>query len=151
MNFEGLSGPWKCRWTQRGRTELETLDLVFQDGQVLGFGSDPDGEFQYSGQSHPDGSVSLTKVYTSPLIQVPSSLTYIGAWDGRRIAGEWMDDMYPGRNHGPFRMWPGKQAEPSIEEAKEEPLKGSGSLEGELVRVLSRPTGTRNGTTSEEP
>ena len=150
MSFDDLSGPWKCRWTQRWRTELETLDLVFQGGQVLGFGSDPDGEFQYSGQIHADGLVSITKVYTNPLIRVPASLSYVGTWDGRRILGKWMDDAHPARNHGPFRMWPGKQDEPSLEETKKKPLEGTGSLEGELVQVPSRSIENPNGMTNKE-
>jgi hypothetical protein len=88
-----LSGPWTGVWRQGGSNQgKESLDLVFQDGQVLGFGDDKDGQFQFTGTFDGTGGVCLGKVYTRPIGLVPARMTYAGRWNGRRILGTWSDD-----------------------------------------------------------
>ncbi|GLH65989.1 hypothetical protein [Geothrix edaphica] len=116
-----LSGPWSGSWRQVSREEgRESLDLVFQQGQVLGFGTDNDGEFQYAGTYEQDGRVLLGKTYTRPNKGVPARMTYRGQWNGRRILGTWTDDRRPD-NAGPFRFWPGTGPDPgeALEEARD--------------------------------
>ena len=135
-----LSGPWTAVWHQGPEMGKELLDLVFQEGQVVGFGTDRDGEFQYAGSFTPTGTVQLGKVYTRPSRSVPARMTYIGQWNGRRIQGRWLDDR-SANNAGPFRMWPGHGPDPGeVLEAEAEP-----GLESELVAVqpLNNP-GQRN-------
>lgn len=128
-----LSGPWKAVWHQGLEMGKELLDLVFQEGQVIGFGTDRDGDFQYGGSFTPAGSVQLGKVYTRPLRDVPARMTYLGQWNGRRIQGRWADDRWAS-NAGPFRMWPGHSPDPGeVLEAEAEP-----SLKAELVAVQTQ-------------
>lgn len=125
-----LSGPWTAVWQQGPNQGKELLDLAFQESQVIGFGSDRDGEFQYSGSYTESGSVNLGKVYTRPLGSVPARMTYLGQWNGRRILGRWVDDRYA-TNAGPFKMWPGHGPDPGeVLETEAEP-----GLEAELVAV----------------
>ena len=125
-----LSGPWTAVWGQRRHPGKELLDLVFQESQVLGFGSDRDGEFQYAGTFSSTGQVNLGKVYTHPVGPVPAHMTYLGQWNGRRILGQWVDDS-DSFNAGPFRMWPGHGPDPGeVLESEAEP-----GLEAELVAV----------------
>ena len=125
-----LSGPWTALWQQGPNQDKELLDLIFHEGQVIGFGSDRDGDFQYSGTFHPTGTVQLGKVYTRPSGPVPARMTYHGQWDGRRILGRWVDDR-SATNAGPFRMWPGHGPEPGeVLETEAEP-----GLEAELIAV----------------
>ena len=122
-----LSGPWSGRWRQVYREEgRESLDLAFQHGQVLGFGSDNDGEFQYAGTYEEDGRVLLGKTYTRPNKGVPPRMTYRGQWNGRRIQGTWADDRWPD-NTGPFRFWPGTGPDPGevLKEALDPTLEAS--------------------------
>lgn len=131
-----LSGPWTAVWQQGPNQGKELLDLVFQEGQVIGFGSDRDGEFQYAGSFSSSGNVNLGKVYTRPLGPVPARMTYLGQWNGRRILGRWLDD-WDSTNAGPFRMWPGHGPDPGeVLETAAEP-----GLGAELVAVhpLNRP------------
>lgn len=72
-DFDSLSGIWRCRWVQYGRTALEELALQIQNGCVHGDGVDPDGMFAYTGSVHTDGTVSLTKVYIIQPDYQPSS------------------------------------------------------------------------------
>jgi hypothetical protein len=107
-----LSGPWTGVWRQGESNQgKESLDLVFQDGQVLGFGDDKDGQFQFTGTFDGTGGVCLGKVYTCPIGPVPARMTYAGFWNGRRILGTWSDDSCR-YNSGPFRMWPGNGPDP---------------------------------------
>jgi hypothetical protein len=107
-----LSGPWSARWRQAFTPEgRESLDLVFQSGQVQGFGLDGDGEFQYVGSYWDDGRVLLGKTYTRPNKPVPARMTYRGQRNGRRIQGTWTDDR-DATNAGPFRGWPGTGPDP---------------------------------------
>jgi hypothetical protein len=134
--LELLSGPWTAVWQQGSDQGEERLNLIFQESQVLGFGSDGDGEFQYTGTFSSTGTVNLGKVYTRPLGPVPARMTYLGQWNGRRILGRWVDDR-DSSNAGPFRMWPGHGPDPGeVLEAEAEP-----GLEAELVAVqpLSHP------------
>jgi hypothetical protein len=125
-----LSGPWTAVWQQGLNVGKELLDLVFQEGQVIGFGSDRDGEFQYAGMFTSTGAVQLGKVYTRPSGPVPARMTYLGQWNGRRILGRWVDDRNSG-NAGPFRMWPGHGPDPGeVLETSAEP-----GFEAELVAV----------------
>lgn len=126
-----LSGPWSGIWHQGAHNQgKESLDLVFNESQVIGFGSDCDGDFQYSGTFTPAGAVTLGKVYTRPLIIVPPRITYLGLWNGRRIVGTWTDDTSRS-NSGPFRMWPGSGPDPGeVLETEAEP-----GLKAELVTV----------------
>lgn len=109
--FDLLSGPWSGRWIQRGNQGRETLDLVFQSGNLMGYGTDRDGEFQLNGTYTPAGAAEFGKVYTRPVGPVPVRMTYRGQWNGRSIVGRWADDLAPG-NEGPFRMWPGRGPDP---------------------------------------
>lgn len=104
--FDLLSGPWSGRWIQGRSQGRETLDLVFQSGNLMGFGLDRDGAFQIHGTYTPSGSAEFGKVYTHPVRPVPARMTYRGQWDGRFLVGRWFDDCDPS-NEGPFRMWPG--------------------------------------------
>ncbi len=125
-----LSGPWTAVWQQGTEMGKELLDLVFQEGQVVGFGTDRDGEFQHAGSFTPTGTVKLGKVYTRPSRSVPARMTYLGQWNGRCILGRWVDDR-SSTNAGPFRMWPGHGPDPGeILGTEAEP-----SLEAELVAV----------------
>ena len=126
-----LNGPWTAVWHQgRNNVGKEVLDLLFQEGQVVGFGSDCDGDFQYAGWFTPSGTVQLGKVYTRPSRPVPARMTYLGQWNGRRILGRWVDDQCS-TNNGPFRMWPGHGPDPGeVLETAAEP-----GLEAELVAV----------------
>ena len=127
-----LSGPWSGRWRQIFREEgRESLDLVFQQGQVLGFGTDNDGEFQYAGTYEEDGRVLLGKTYTRPNRGVPPRITSRGQWNGRRIQGTWTDDRHPD-NAGPFRFWPGTGPDPG------EVLEAARDLGGDLKAVPDR-------------
>lgn len=130
-----LSGPWSGIWHQGKHNQgKESLDLVFQDGQVIGFGSDCDGDFQYAGAFMQSGGVTLGKTYTRPFIPVPARMTYVGQWNGRRILGTWADDIDPG-NSGPFRMWPGNGPDPGeVLETAADP-----GIEAELVTVAPSP------------
>ncbi|BDU68724.1 hypothetical protein GETHOR_08250 [Geothrix oryzae] len=113
-----LSGPWSGLWRQAFREQgRESLDLVFQNGQVMGFGIDNDGEFQYAG-TYEEGLIFLGKTYTRPNKGVPTRMTYRGQWNGRRILGTWSNDNWPD-NAGPFRFWPGIGPDPGevLEEA----------------------------------
>ena len=135
--MELLSGPWTAVWQQGPNQGKESLDLVFHDKQVIGVGSDRDGDFQYAGTFSPAGNVNLGKVYTRPLGPVPTRMTYLGQWNGRRILGRWIDD-WDTTNAGPFRMWPGHGPDPGeVLEIEAEP-----GLEVELVAVqtLQHPT-----------
>lgn len=136
-SLELLSGPWTAVWQQGPNQGKESLDLVFQDTQVIGFGSDRDGDFQYAGTFSPTGNVTLGKVYTRPSGPVPARITYLGQWNGRRILGRWLDD-WDSTNAGPFRMWPGHGPDPGeVLETEAEP-----GLEAELVAVqtMNHPT-----------
>lgn len=135
-----LSGPWSGRWRQIYREEgRESLDLVFQQGQVLGFGTDNDGEFQCAGTYENDGSVLFGKTYTRPNKGVPARMTYRGQWNGRRILGTWTDDRWPD-NTGPFRFWPGTGPDPG--EVLEEAL--DPAVEASLLPLLAtHPQGPR--------
>ena len=125
-----LSGPWTAVWQQGANQGKELLDLVFQEGQVIGFGSDRDGEFQYAGSYSSIGNVNLGKVYSRPVGPVPARMTYLGQWNGRRILGRWLDD-WDSTNAGPFRMWPGHGPDPGeVLETAAEP-----GIEAELVAV----------------
>lgn len=126
-----LSGPWTAVWKQGPKQGKESLDLVFQEGHVLGFGVDCDGEFQYSGTMAESGAVALGKAYTRPRIPVPARMSYVGQWNGRRILGTWTDDQNRW-NNGQFRMWPGNGPDPG--EVLE--TEASPDLEAELVPVL---------------
>jgi hypothetical protein len=107
-----LSGPWCGLWQQIYASDgHESLDLVFQSGQVLGFGTDEDGQFQYSGIYDAAGAVILGKTYTRAWHPVPARMTYRGQWNGRRIQGTWTDDS-SADNAGPFRLWPGTGPDP---------------------------------------
>ena len=131
-----LSGPWTAVWQQGANQGKELLDLIFQEGQVIGFGSDRDGEFQYAGSFTSTGTVNLGKVYTRSLGPVPARMTYLGQWNGRRILGRWVDDRNS-TNAGPFRMWPGHGPDPGeVLETGAEP-----GLEAELaaVQTLNKP------------
>ncbi len=120
--FDLLSGPWSGLWIQGHERGHESLDLVFQSGNLMGFGSDRDGAFQISGTYTPSGAVEFGKVYTQPTRPVPIRMTYRGEWNGRRLAGLGFDDAWPD-NAGPFRMWPGSGADPGevLEEEAEPP------------------------------
>lgn len=119
------SGPWSAIWHQGHNQGREALDLIFLNGEVMGFGSDRNGDFQYSGTYDGSGGIELGKVYTRVTRCVPARMTYTGQWNGRRILGRWMDDRSL-TDCGPFRMWPGhgpdpgevlmKEAEPGQEE-----------------------------------
>lgn len=127
--LDRLSGPWSGLWFQQQSQGRESLDLIFQDGHAMGFGTDRDGEFQYSGTYDADGGVVLGKVYTRPSRPVPARMTYRGRWNGRRIEGRWNDDRYPD-NAGPFRLWPGTGPDPG------EVLEAEADLEEERPLVL---------------
>ncbi len=129
-----LSGPWTALWQQRRKEGKEWLDLVFQEDHVLGFGTDPNGEFQYAGSFSSTGQVNLGKVYTHPLGPVPARMTYLGQWNGRRILGRWVDDS-DSFNAGPVRMWPGHGPDPGEVLETEAEL----DLEAELVSVQTHP------------
>ena len=142
-DFDSLSGIWRCRWVQYGRTALEELALQIQNGCVHGDGVDPDGMFAYTGFVHTDGTVSLAKVYIIPNIPVPPSLTYIGHWNGKLVTGEWIDDQDPNGNHGPFLMWPGQGDAPGLQaEASETPER---ALPNEVMVVRAIYPGARTG------
>ncbi len=129
-----LSGPWTALWKQGPDQGTELLDLAFQEGQVLGLGSDRDGTFQYTGTFTPAGQVELGKVYTTRVRMVPARMTYIGQWNGQHILGRWADDCND-LNAGPFRMWPGQGPDPGeVLETAAEP-----GLEAELVAVQALP------------
>ena len=125
-----LSGPWSAIWHQGHNHGREALDLIFQEGEVMGIGSDRDGDFQYSGAYDGSGGIELGKVYTRSTRCVPARMTYTGQWNGRRILGRWVDDRSL-TNCGPFRMWPGHGADPG-EALMEEAEPG---MEVELVLV----------------
>ncbi len=136
-----LSGPWTGVWRQGGSNQgKESLDLVFQDGQVLGFGDDKDGQFQFTGTYNGTGGVCLGKVYTRPIGLVPARMTYAGQWNGRRILGTWSDDSSK-YNAGPFRMWPGNGPDPGEVLEAEEDLPEA--IELELVLAAPRGRGNR--------
>jgi len=133
------SGHWSGSWRQDSREEgRESLDLVFQQGQVLGFGTDNDGDFQYAGTYEEDGCVLLGKTYTRPNKRVPARMTYRGQWNGRRILGTWTDDRWPD-NAGPFRFWPGTGPDPGevLEEALD--LEREAALQSVLTAPLKGP------------
>jgi len=114
------SGPWSAIWHQGQNQGREALDLIFHEGEVMGFGSDRDGDFQYSGTYDNSGGIDLGKVYTRANRSVPARMTYTGQWNGRRILGRWVDDRSL-TNCGPFRMWPGHGSDPGevlLEEAE---------------------------------
>lgn len=136
MSMDQLNGPWSGWWVQRGREGHEGMTLAFSGGGVSGDGSDEDGEFSISGHIYADGSASLTKVYTRPLITTPLSLAYLGHWDGKAIRGTWINESYAASN-GPFVMWPGDSDAPSLAEAREQPVAGRASSQQELVPVRS--------------
>lgn len=137
MMLDHLSGPWRCRWTQGLRTELEELFLTVAGGTVSGSGIDADGVFDYTGTIRDNGSVALTKTYSVAVIKVPPALTYLGRWDGRCIAGLWMDDQDPCHNRGPFRMWPGVGQGPGLSSERANDLEDK--AEAELVLVKRQP------------
>jgi hypothetical protein len=112
--FDLLSGPWSGRWIQGRSQGRETLDLVFQSGNLMGFGSDRDGAFQINGTYSSSGSAEFGKVYTQPVRPVPARMTYRGQWNGRCLVGRWTDDSDPS-NEGPFRLWPGAGPDPGEE------------------------------------
>jgi hypothetical protein len=119
--FDLLSGPWSGRWIQGPEHGDENLDLVFQSGNLMGFGSDRDGAFQISGIYSPSGAAEFGKVYTKPTRPVPARMTYRGLWNGRCLVGRWTDDGRPD-NAGPFRLWPGTGPDPDdILEAEADP------------------------------
>lgn len=136
MTLDHLSGPWRCRWTQHRRSATEDLALTIAGGKVSGSWDHLDGVFDYSGAIHEDGTATLTKVYSLPTIVVPPSLTYIGRWDGRCIAGRWIDDLDPSWNNGPFRMWPGEGPDPGLSSVRSKDLEGS--PEAELALCIVR-------------
>ncbi len=109
--FDLLSGPWSGLWIQGPERGHESLDLAFQSGNLLGFGSDRDGAFQINGIYTPSGAAEFGKVYTKPTRVVPAHMTYRGQWNGRCLVGRWTDDS-DSRNEGPFRMWPGTGPDP---------------------------------------
>jgi hypothetical protein len=119
--FDLLSGPWSGRWIQGPEHGDESLDLVFQSGNLMGFGSDRDGAFHISGIYSPSGAAEFGKVYTKPIRPVPARMTYRGLWNGRCLVGRWTDDGRP-HNAGPFRLWPGTGPDPGdILEAEADP------------------------------
>lgn len=145
MNLGLPSGPWRCRWVQGHRSEIESLSLTFTNGRVQGTGVDADGFFEYVGSVYADGSLSLTKTYAQPFIPVPPALSYIGRWDGRCASGQWIDDQDP-TNNGPFRMWPGHGPEPSLEAHRTKTFELSVSPDGrELVPVRTPKESSRGG------
>jgi len=75
-------GHWQGWWRQGMREGHEVLSLSAMGGQIQGTGRDEDGAFSLNGQIYADGSASLTKRYTLPLIPTPPSLAYLGksAW-----------------------------------------------------------------------
>lgn len=133
--FDLLSGSWSGLWIQGPERGHESLDLVFQSGNLMGFGSDRDGAFQISGTYIPTGVAEFGKVYTNPTRVVPARMTYRGQWNGRCLVGRWTDDSDPS-NEGPFRMWPGTGPDPGhvLEEAADLPN------ELELIPAAPLPT-----------
>jgi len=87
--------------------------MLIAAGRISGHGNDCDGAFSYTGVYGDDNSVTLTKIYTAPIIYVPASMTYRGVWNGHYVAGIWHDDRDPS-NRGPFELWP-KDEEMEIE------------------------------------
>lgn len=104
--LEIRSGEWRCRWTQEWHVGVEDLAMEFVDGKIAGLGTDPQGEFTYTGSYDLiSGTVVLSKSYTKATARVPQLLWYIGNWDGQIIAGRWTFGEGIGQS-GPFEMWP---------------------------------------------
>ncbi|BDU70260.1 hypothetical protein GETHOR_23610 [Geothrix oryzae] len=105
---EPRSGTWQGWWRHGLREGHEALSLTIASGRVRGAGQDQDGRFSLEGEVRPDGTATLTKRYTQPLVAVPSGLAYQGQWNGRVIRGTWADEASVcGR--GPFLLWPSSE------------------------------------------
>lgn len=114
MTRENLSraprgGTWFGWWRQGLREGHEAMSLTITGGLLQGSGQDQDGTFALDGQVYADGTASLIKRYTVPLIVTPPRLAYLGQWNGRVLRGTWVSETAP-HTHGPFLLWPSQEA-----------------------------------------
>ena len=96
------SGAWRgfYRYGAGDRHPMQ-LDLLFSRGILAGDGLDDIGSFLINGSyDQQSGSCRWTKTYIGA-----HDVVYVGARDGRDIAGSWQ----LGVAHGSFRIWPGTQ------------------------------------------
>lgn len=110
--LDGLSGPWRGLSTQAGLRISEAMQLLVENGTILGTGTDIDGQFVVKGRYTADGHVSIVRQYT--VTTEPSGdgvgipYDYEGVWDGMLIAGQWNQRDWA-FNGGPFEMWPERE------------------------------------------
>lgn len=108
------SGDWTGYYIQWGQRSRQDMFLSFTDGRVSGAGADPVAAFNVRGGYDPEsGRVWMTKSYPGA-----HQVHYLGARDGRGIAGRW---EISGTDTGTFRLWPVAygEGEAAVEEVEE--------------------------------
>lgn len=98
------SGMWRGFYVQWGTRGKQELSLTFFDGQIIGDGADPAGDFRVRGGYDAEtGKVWMHKVYPSHTVEYDGNAE---PGEGRGIWGLWQIRYAGQRDHGGFHIWP---------------------------------------------
>lgn len=101
-----VTGVWRgfyIQWGQRGKQELH---LSFFDGQIVGDGADPAGDFRVLGTYDINaGKLWMQKLYASHNVE------YDGHAEGDGVWGLWSINDGPHPDKGGFHIWPDCEGE----------------------------------------
>lgn len=104
-----VSGPWRGFYMQWGTRGKQELSLTFFDGQIVGDGADPAGDFRVRGGYDAEtGKVWMHKVYPSHTVEYDG---HAEPGKDKGIWGAWQIRYGFTRDHGGFHIWPDARGE----------------------------------------
>jgi hypothetical protein len=104
-----VSGPWRGFYVQWGTRGKQELSLTFFDGQIVGDGADPAGDFRVrGGYDIETGKVWMHKVYPEHTVEYDG---HAEPGKDKGIWGAWQIRYGFTRDHGGFHIWPDAHAE----------------------------------------
>lgn len=108
-----VSGMWRGFYVQWGSRGKQELSLTFFDGQIVGDGADPAGDFRVRGGYDVEcGKVWIHKVYPTHTVEYDGHAEHGSAGEvAGGIWGAWQIRYGFSRDHGGFHIWPEAQAE----------------------------------------